>query len=333
MACLFPKFRKTAGTVVACGQCVPCLLKKQREKVARVLLEDHSRDSAERPLFITLTYDQAHLPLSYVHETVDPDSGEIIEELYSCPTGTLVRTAVPDFMKRLRARARGFKLRAAYAGEYGDDFKRPHYHLILWGLPYDRRELIFRSWVDKKKNLMCDPARLDIQIPNNERHVANYCSAYIMNGKKKSGSPLLNGAFPEFYCTSKGLGLSYVDGIVSALTTPSGLANLWIAGKIPSSFFFDGKNYPLDRYLRSKIYEKLPRVFQEELPKAALEEYKEEVFSVYQDQAAASPSSFELMGGISARLESAMRLKNAASGLDVEKRHFFFKSKRKRLDV
>lgn len=334
MPCKDPKFRKAAGCVVACGQCAPCLLKKQREKASRVLLEDRSH--SERPLFVSLSYDDMHLPTAYLHESTDPETGVVSEHLYSCNTGTLNPQHIVNFLKRLRYHSakRGFKIRAVYAGEYGDEKKRPHYHMIVWGIPYKDRDLFFLSWIDKDKVPMCDHRRLDVQIPRNERHVANYLAKYLLTSKRRKDDPSLNGAYPEFYRTSKGLGLQYAAGVAKALSKESGLINLWIDGKIPSSFFFDGKNFPLDRYMRQKIYALLPEVFKEELPKAAIEEYKAEVLRMYEDARLDETFKKETQGlSFEHSLEYVVRRFNARRAEECEQRHQFFTSKRRNLDV
>lgn len=65
--------------------------------------------------FVTLTYDDEHLPLS--------------------PSGlpTLRYSDVQKFLKRLRTNS-GQKFRYFAASEYGDRTQRPHYHLIIYGL-------------------------------------------------------------------------------------------------------------------------------------------------------------------------------------------------------
>lgn len=344
MACKKPKYRKSAGCVVACGQCTPCLLKKQREKASRVLLESRANGITDT-LFVTLTYDDEHLPYTFSRmemQRLTPKQKaqgfEPRKELktYSCPTGTLYPPDLINFLKKLRyyGSTKGFQIRAVYAGEYGDEKRRPHYHLIIWGIPYKERMMIFRSWTDKQKKLMCHHSRLDIQIPKNERHIANYLSKYLLSDKKRKDAASLNGAFPEFYRTSKGLGLQYADGVSKALTKESGLANLWIDGKMPSSFFFDGKNYPIDRYMKAKIYAKLPPIFAEELPKIALEDYKAQMYNVYEDalmdQAFAEKAlTIPLEQGI----ELAVQRLNARRAAEIEIKHSFFQSKRRSSDV
>jgi hypothetical protein len=68
--------------------------------------------------FLTLTYDDEHLP----------------------PGGSLDLRAFPLFMKRLRAEIVPQRVRYFYAGEYGDDVGRPHYHGLLFGYDFpDKR--------------------------------------------------------------------------------------------------------------------------------------------------------------------------------------------------
>lgn len=66
--------------------------------------------------FITLTYDNEHLP----------KKGETWKKDYV------------DFMKRLRKQYG--KVRFFHCGEYGDKNGRPHHHAILFGLDFDDRE-------------------------------------------------------------------------------------------------------------------------------------------------------------------------------------------------
>lgn len=93
--------------VIPCGQCVACRLNKSREWATRCVLESKMH---EDNCFITLTYDDAHLPKDY----------------------GLCKKHFTDFMKRLRKNT-GCKIRYYAAGEYGDLYSRPHYHACLFG--------------------------------------------------------------------------------------------------------------------------------------------------------------------------------------------------------
>lgn len=76
----------------------------------------HEASLHEDNSFVTLTYDEEHLPLY----------------------GSLDKDAVPLFMKRLRKRR---KARYFYCGEYGEREGRPHYHALLFGVDFKDKEL------------------------------------------------------------------------------------------------------------------------------------------------------------------------------------------------
>ena len=105
---------------VPCGKCTGCRADKTREWADRMILElDHSKTA----VFITLTYDDNHLPVF-----VDLSNGEYIP--------TLRKRDLQLFMKRLRKCElfRDRELRYYACGEYGSHTHRPHYHLILYGV-------------------------------------------------------------------------------------------------------------------------------------------------------------------------------------------------------
>lgn len=114
------KFEKNGFVEVPCGKCIGCLMDKSRDWANRLLLEslDH-----EFSYFVTLTYDDAHIPVS----TYSDENGE-----FAGVSQTLRKRDVQLFMKRLRYYV-GQKIRYYAAGEYGSDTFRPHYHLILFG--------------------------------------------------------------------------------------------------------------------------------------------------------------------------------------------------------
>lgn len=92
---------------VPCGQCIGCRLEHSRQWATRCVFEatQHRYNS-----FITLTYDDLHLP----------------------PDGSLVKRDMQLFMKRLRKKF-GDGIRFFGCGEYGSQLQRPHYHIIIFG--------------------------------------------------------------------------------------------------------------------------------------------------------------------------------------------------------
>lgn len=96
---------------VACGQCLSCRIKRSREWALRCV---HEAAHCENSVFVTLTYDDDHLPSD----------------------GSLEKVQLQKFFKRLRYRLRehGRSIRYLASGEYGENFGRPHYHACIFGL-------------------------------------------------------------------------------------------------------------------------------------------------------------------------------------------------------
>lgn len=110
---------KTKGNAraiqIPCGQCIGCRLERSRQWAVRCI---HEASLYENNCFITLTYDNEHLPKG----------------------GTLVKKHYQDFMKRLRYHYGAARLRYYMCGEYGTQTWRPHYHALLFN----------HEWEDKK---------------------------------------------------------------------------------------------------------------------------------------------------------------------------------------
>lgn len=112
---------------IPCGKCVGCRLEYSRQWANRCMLELEYSDSA---YFVTLTYDDAHLPL------VSKDD--------SSPVATVCKRDFQLFMKRLRKKC-GDGIRFFAAAEYGEHTFRPHYHAIIFNLKLDDLVLYKRS--------------------------------------------------------------------------------------------------------------------------------------------------------------------------------------------
>lgn len=108
---------------IPCGKCIGCRLDYSRTWANRMMLELKDHETA---YFVTLTYNDEHVPISYYP---DPETGEAIE-VY-----TLSKRDVQLFFKRLRKA--GQVVRYFLAGEYGNMTFRPHYHAIIYGLRLD----------------------------------------------------------------------------------------------------------------------------------------------------------------------------------------------------
>lgn len=109
---------------IPCGQCIGCRLEYSKQWATRCMLE---AKKYEHNYFVTLTYDNEHLPIT---DYTDPVSGVIGQSM------TLVPRDHTLFMKRLR-KEYGDNIRYYMCGEYGDESLRPHFHYILFNLPLD----------------------------------------------------------------------------------------------------------------------------------------------------------------------------------------------------
>lgn len=107
---------------VGCGRCVYCKKRRVSAWVFRLLQEEKRSFSSH---FITLTYDNDHLP-----RTLNNYKG-------------LRKKDFQLFMKRLRKHQTS-KIKYYAVGEYGEKTFRPHYHAIIFNL--ENTDLIEKSW-------------------------------------------------------------------------------------------------------------------------------------------------------------------------------------------
>lgn len=101
--------------LLPCNHCIGCRLDYSRRWADRMMLElDHSK----KAIFVTLTYNNEHVPqsdISYDGEYLG-DNGAF----------TLYRKDLQDFFKRVRKALPGKEVRYYAAGEYGSNTDRPH---------------------------------------------------------------------------------------------------------------------------------------------------------------------------------------------------------------
>lgn len=102
---------------VPCGQCIGCRVDYSKMWAARMVHESRLHQDS---IFITLTYDPEFLPTG----------------------GTLVKSHLQKFFKRLRKHTSPRKIRYYACGEYGDQNLRPHYHAIVYGWRFSDARLL-----------------------------------------------------------------------------------------------------------------------------------------------------------------------------------------------
>lgn len=232
---------------VPCRQCLGCRLDYSRQWANRCMLELPYHKSS---YFLTITYDDEHLPRSYA---CDPDTGEIIS-----PAAPLVKRDFQLFMKRLRFNT-GQKLRFMAAGEYGETTFRPHFHAIVFGLelndltPYKHSALGYQYWnsptLDKCWTDENGKLKGYIVAGDVSWDTCAYVARYIM---KKQMGPHARQAYaalgltPEFSLMSRRPGIAkqyYLDH-----------PEIWDYVKINISTPQGGRSFAHPAYLR-KLYE------------------------------------------------------------------------------
>lgn len=100
---------------IPCSQCYGCRLDRSYQTALRCMHEHRTcRNAGADSSFVTLTYDDAHLPVD----------------------GSLSIDDLQRFMKRLRWKT-GEGVRFYACGEYGSTTNRPHYHVLLFNRSFD----------------------------------------------------------------------------------------------------------------------------------------------------------------------------------------------------
>ena len=171
-----------------CRGCIGCRLDRARDWSIRCTHEAQMHDANS---FVTLTYDDEHLP----------------------PNGSLDHGDPQRFLKRLRKRL-DQKIRYMLSGEYGDQFERPHYHLCIFG--YRPDELVQIGTNKLGQRLYASP-ELEALWPYGHSSVgevtpqsANYTARYCV--KKITGERAEDhyaGRTPDYGTMSLKPGLGY----------------------------------------------------------------------------------------------------------------------------
>lgn len=179
MTCINPfKLKKPEGGVMElpCGRCIACKIAKSREWASRII---HEMVYYNESVFVTLTYDQDHLPVN----------------------NSISKEDIQKFLKRLRKDIYPKKIRYFLCGEYGDQSQRPHYHLIIFGLGRNEKQLISENW--GKGLIHCGTVTFQ-----SARYVARYIEKKY-DGKKEQEAYKDKGLVTPFCYQSKGLGKQF----------------------------------------------------------------------------------------------------------------------------
>lgn len=173
MQCTRPLQLPNVPMPVPCGKCRACRISRSREWATRIQQE---ASYYENNIFVTLTYSDENLPKDKA----------------------VYKKEVQLFIKRLRKELGDQKIKYFACGEYGEETKRAHYHLLILNMPFNGKKntyFIEKAWTK---------GRIDIGTVtyNSARYVADYI-------QKDDRSEMYDGRTPPFSLKSQGLGKQY----------------------------------------------------------------------------------------------------------------------------
>lgn len=209
----------TEFVTIPCGKCIACKMAKSKEWTTRICIESNYY---KHLLFLTLTYDDYHLP----------------------PNNELSKSDLRNFIKRLR---NSISFRYFACGEYGTtdrSTKRPHYHMIILtdddlGMKPEPRPNAFKSDIISR----CWPFGL-YELNLGDENTIAYTAGYVY--KKQLAVEKDNHKIKPFISASDkpGFGLRYFqEHIDSILAT--------------KKVYFKGKTKSAFRYIWKKLSEKM----------------------------------------------------------------------------
>lgn len=204
---------------VPCRKCWACQLNYSAEWATRIMCEAKKSD---HNYFITLTYDNEHIP---VFESMKLTYDDHIEEIINDGTWkeSLYPQDVTAFIKALRKplERKGITgVKYFYAGEYGENTERPHYHMILMNCPLDIKEFysckvdplhLKAHWKSHQLEKYWDKGFIDVAELewSCAAYVARYCTKKL--SFKNNETYYESGRLPEFVRMSNGIGMDYYE--------------------------------------------------------------------------------------------------------------------------
>lgn len=188
---------------IKCQQCMTCRLSRSREWALRCA---HEASLYQQNCFLTLTYEDGHLP---------KDMSLSVREMQLF--NKKLRKEFEGFDPVLKNGKETFPIRTYYCGEYGDKYKRPHYHELLFNFDFPDRKLFkikngFRYYTSDSLNEIWGKgfAVIGDLTFESAAYVARYVTKKITG---KIASEHYQGRLPEFGIPSRngGIGRGWFD--------------------------------------------------------------------------------------------------------------------------
>ncbi|AXH73209.1 MAG: replication initiator protein [Microviridae sp.] len=218
---------------IPCGQCIGCRLERSQSWATRLR---HEAQYHEATSFLTLTYDDAHLPDDYSVSTRE----------------------LQLFNKRLRKAIGPFRFFAC--GEYGEKNLRPHYHMILFGHDFALTRTPWRKtasgFITYRSHLLeklwtLGHSEIGTVTTASAGYVARYCL-------KKVGGDLAKEHYSRVHPIT-GQIVQVAPEFITMSNKP-GIGSAWIeefkSDVYPSDFVtLDGAKRPVPRYYAKRLTE------------------------------------------------------------------------------
>lgn len=183
---VFDKRKSLSGIPLKlpCGKCIGCRHDYARTWAIRCMHEKHMHELSS---FVTLTYDDRHLPENM----------------------SLRKRDLQLFMKRLRFYDKQDGIRFYACGEYGSETWRPHYHVLLFNRDFSDKKFVKNSGSGEP---LFQSEALSALWPDGEHWLGQvtaqscaYVARYVL---KKVGNPgVRDGCEAEFTCMSRRPGI------------------------------------------------------------------------------------------------------------------------------
>lgn len=219
---------RTWTVMVPCGKCKACRFSHSADWAARMLIE--LKDNNYKAVFLTLTYDNNHVPVAVDSSTGLTDGMSLRKSDLSL--------ALKRFRRHFTDKL-GLTIRQFSCGEYGPKTLRPHYHMILFGVSlsdfsdlkiWNYNELGQPIFTDSIFSSLWPHGRVVIADCNYKTcaYVARYC---VKKRDRSLDSRMSRFAEPEFINFSRrpGIGMLHLNDMV--LKISDGFYSMSIDGK------------------------------------------------------------------------------------------------------
>ncbi len=221
---------KYVGMEVPCRHCLQCRMQRSSQWQLRLDNELTAWDSA---IFVTLTYDND--TISTKHKGMSLEKKDLV-----------------NFTKRLKyfLNKKNRKIKYYGCGEYGERNKRPHYHIIIFGMSLSELQLERhpRSGYWCRGGILNDSwdkglIHVGTCTQDSISYVASYTTKKTTHTMQQKYELEQKGFEPEFQITSQGMGLSYA------------LKNVQQIEKFKYLLTRHGKKVPIPKYYWKKLDE------------------------------------------------------------------------------